>query len=184
MMGEEMKSWTSTTEEGPCMIILGERFLFLFQTELFLGRTSFCGQRQPTLLNAHLVSQSKVWICGTKLKEREKWKMRVEQTFSNDDREKRDLVSMGWRGMPSFSTMGSIVCTQLAVARQAGPPAEGLFHPLRSNRMWQPIWTGEMSQAPKKKNWDNCPFQKNSETSSDHERLGTKSQEPVAQLQC
>lgn len=74
---------------------------------------------------------------------------------SNDDREARDMVSMGWRVMPSFSTMDSIVCTQLAVAQQAGPPAKGLFHLLRSNRMWQPIWTGEMSWAPKKRNRDN-----------------------------
>lgn len=55
-----------------------------------------------------------------------------EADLSNDDREARDMVPMGWSGMPSFTAMGSAVCTQLAVAQQAGPPAKGLFHLLRS----------------------------------------------------
>lgn len=119
--------------------------------------------------NDNLTTTSECTVCLTvqslnlchEIKGKREVEEESEVDLSNDDKETRDMVSMGWRGMLSFSATVSIVCTQLAVAQQAGPPAEGLFHHLRSNGMWQVIWTSEMSQALKKRNWDNCPFQKN-----------------------
>lgn len=87
--------------------------------------------------------------------------MRVEQTFSNDDRETRDLVSMGWRGMPSFSTVGSIVCTQLAVARQADLQQKVFSTPLEATGRDSLFGLVKCHKLQRKEIGITVPFKKN-----------------------